>query len=247
MEIGPDFCSYACMDRASGRIDLIRYLSFEGKDSTEELPALLKDLGGMRFSDVVICSAFEQALLIPHHLFRNNFSLLDQVYDLPAQQHLSDVIPEWQMNTIYSISQNLYNGLKQQFPEARFFHAFTPAILNRLEGIPGSQIHLHFTTNTFRVLVKRDGQVQLAQIYAYKTPLDVIYYLLKIGYEFGWSQDEITLVISGLVDRHSALYEQLHHYFLNLHFAEAPDYTLPENEHPHYYFTSLYNLAACVS
>jgi hypothetical protein len=77
--------------------------------------------------------------------------------------------------------------------------------------------------------------------------LDVVYYLLKICYELNLDQSETYVVVSGLIDKDSALYNELHNYFLNLHFAQAPSYSLPQNEHPHYYFTSLYNLAACVS
>jgi hypothetical protein len=50
------------------------------------------------------------------------------------------------------------------------------------------QIAIHFTTQQFRVLVKQGAQLQLAQTYAYKTPLDVVYYLLKICSELGLDQ-----------------------------------------------------------
>jgi hypothetical protein len=89
--------------------------------------------------------------------------------------------------------------------------------------------------------------VQLAQVYAYKTPLDVVYFLLKICYEFALDQSEVFLILSGLIDQDSAMYAELYNYFLNLHFAQAPLFSLPENDYPHHYFTSLYNLAACVS
>jgi hypothetical protein len=109
------------------------------------------------------------------------------------------------------------------------------------------QIDLHFTTQDFRVLVKKDQHVLLAQTYQYKTPLDVVYYLLKISYEFDLDQSSTFLIVSGLIEKDSALYQELHNYFVQLHFAQATTYELPENSHPHYYFTSLYNLASCVS
>jgi len=96
-------------------------------------------------------------------------------------------------------------------------------------------------------MVKKNKQLQLAQAYSYKTPLDVVYYLLKICYEFGLDQSEVFVILSGLIDQDSAMYSELHSYFLNLYFAQPPPYSVPENEYPHHYFTSLYNLAACVS
>jgi hypothetical protein len=38
------------------------------------------------------------------------------------------------------------------------------------------QLTVHFSTQYFSVLVKRDNAIHLAQTYFYKTPLDVIYY-----------------------------------------------------------------------
>jgi hypothetical protein len=109
------------------------------------------------------------------------------------------------------------------------------------------QIDIHFNTEYFIVLVKKNKQAQLVQTYSYKTPLDVVYYLLKICYEFQIKQPEVFVIVSGLIDKDSNMYTELHNYFLNLHFAQAPSYSIPENDHPHHYFTSLYNLAACVS
>ena len=102
-------------------------------------------------------------------------------------------------------------------------------------------------TQQFRVLVKKDHQVHLAQTYSYKSPLDVVYFLLKICYEFKLDQSSVFVILSGLIEKDSAMYRELHSYFVNLHFAEATSYELPQNELPHHYFTSLYNLAACAS
>ena len=126
-------------------------------------------------------------------------------------------------------------------------HAYTPS-LKVFNGFSApSQIDVYFGIRHFRVLVKKDNHIQLAQTYSYKNPLDVVYYLLKICYEVGLEQTEISVVLSGLIDENSAMFSELHSYFMNLHFAEAPAYSVPENDFPGHYFTSLYNLAACVS
>jgi hypothetical protein len=108
-------------------------------------------------------------------------------------------------------------------------------------------LEVHIATQQFSVLVKKDNQVQLAQTYSYKSPLDVVYFLLKICYEFQLEQSSVFVILSGLVEKDSAMYKELHNYFTNLHFAEAAPYELPQNELPRHYFTSLYNLAACAS
>ena len=126
-------------------------------------------------------------------------------------------------------------------------HAHTPSIKVFNGFISVDQIDIHFSTQYFRVLVKKEKQIQLAQTYLYKNPLDVVYYLLKICYEFALDQTVVAIIVSGLIDKDSAMYTELHNYFLNIDFAQAPSYSIPENDYPLHYFTSLYNLAACVS
>jgi hypothetical protein len=74
----------------------------------------------------------------------------------------------------------------------------------------------------------------------------VAYYLLKICYAFELSQQEVYLILSGLVEKSSNLFAELQQYFAHIHFAQRPEISLPQTSHPHHYFTSLYNLAACV-
>jgi len=243
-EIGDDHCCYALVKE--NRFCEVKYLGFD----TLEAENVLSDiLDGIREqpSKVVIGSAFAQALLVPQQLFKNDFSFSQVVYDLHGQELLHDNISEWQMVTAYSIPSAIYRQLLARFANAQFCHVYTPALKFYNGFVAEDQVDIHFSIQQFRVVVKKDNVVQLAQTYSYKTPLDVVYFLLKICYEFGLDQSHLFLIVSGLIDKDSVMYHELHHYFLNLHFAGPPSFEMPESNHPHYYFTSLYNLAACAS
>ncbi len=245
-ELGRDYCSYGFMETASQSFRSVGYISFDEFDAVKELGTILDDLKLEHVGRVVISSSCARALMIPHKYFNSDYSLLDAIYDLPSSRHLHDRIAEWQMVTIYAIPENIYSLLRSRFPSSEFVHAYTSTLKmgNPVEG--ADQISIDFTTSYFRIMVKKGSHLQLAETYAYKTPLDVVYYLLKICYEFGLDQKNTYLVVSGLVDPDSALFKELHHYFLNLHLAPVPGIEIPEGKHPHYYFSSLYNLAACV-
>jgi hypothetical protein len=247
IEIGQDFCCYAFLDIHSKKFTLIRYISFEDLESEEMLALIVEDLKKEQFGKVIACSAFAQALLVPQQYFNADNMLTVLIYDSVAHKQLSDAVPEWQVITSYSMPHTIYDVVSSGFQAVQFFHAYTPALKIYNGFVSADQLDIHFSTRFFRVLAKKNNQVHLAQTYSYKTPLDVVYYLLKICYELKFEQSELFLIISGLIDQESAMYQELHNYFLNLHFAQAPSYSLPETEHPYYYFTSLYNLAACVS
>jgi hypothetical protein len=247
LELGQDYCCYGFLDQEAKTFHQIRYISFEEREAEDKLAIVFDELKNEDLPNIIICAAYSQALLVPGMKFSNDTTLLNMVYDTPVQKQFHDQIEEWQMVAVYGFPDTVQKLIQANFPFARTFHAYTPALKIYNGYMAADQIDLHFTTQDFRVLVKKDQQVLLAQTYQYKTPLDVVYYLLKISCEFGLDQSSTFLIVSGLIEKDSALYQELHNYFVQLHFAQATTYELPENSHPHYYFTSLYNLASCVS
>lgn len=247
MEFGQDFCCYGSLIAREKRFEEVRYISFDEYEMEEGMREIINNLSKDSFGNISACAAFSQALLVPQSHFRNDFTLFKAIYDQPSQKHLNDTVQEFGIETVYSVPQTTYEHLYEIFPATRFYHSYTPALKIYNGFIAANQIDIHFTTRNFRVIVKKDQQVHLAQTYAYKTPLDVVYFLLKICSEIGLDQSEVFLIVSGLIDQDSSMYNELHNYFLNLHFTRDPDYSVPENDFPHYYFTSLYNLAACAS
>jgi hypothetical protein len=246
MEIGSNYCCYALLKGSERTFQQIKFVTFDELHAEQAVLQVLNELIKENCGQAIICSAFPQSFLSPRQGHKNDYILMDVIYDLPSQKFLKDEVAEWQMNVVYAIPVSIFNLIKEKFRFAEFRHVYSPAIKVYNGFSATDQIHIHFTTQNFRVVVKKNKQVQLAQIYTYKTPLDVVYYLLKICYEFRFEQSEVFVILSGLVEENSAMYSELHSYFTNLHFAQAPAYALPENEYPQHYFASLYNLAACV-
>lgn len=247
LEAGTDYCSYAFWHRPTNSIDRLQFHSFNELEAEKKLDDILKECKDFEFESVVVCSAFPQALLVPTKYFNDDYSLLNVVYSSPAQEYLHDAIPDWQMVTIYSFPGSLHQSFQKLFSSIQFFHAYTPAIKVYNGYVADNQLSIHFTPQHFRVLLKKDSAIQLAQTYHYQTPLDVVYYLLKICYEFELEQSSVHLILSGLIEKASSLFTEIHQYFTNVHFAHPPEIKLPESEQPRHFFTSLYNLAACVS
>lgn len=245
IEIGGDHCSTAFLHRPTATIDQLELRHFDEITINDAIPSVIQPLVTKPVGQVVICSAFPQALLYPTKYFNSDYSALDVIYDQPAQVYFNDPIPEWQLVTVYSMPQSVFKVVEEAFPKVGYFHTFSPAIKIYNGYAADNQLTVHFSTQYFSVLLKRDNAIHLAQTYFYKSPLDVIYYLLKISYEFELSQQELHLVLSGLVEQDSHLFTDLQQYFAHIHFAQQPEIRLPESAYPHYFFTSMYNLAAC--
>jgi hypothetical protein len=247
LEIGKDYCCYAFWNSAAHSIDGLRFISFPEIEGADSLSKIISGIPRRNFQSVFICSAFPQALLVPMKYFNGNYEMLDIIYDLPAQVYKHDSIPDWQIVNIYAIPSGIHSVVENSFVSPTYMHVYTPALKVYNGYVADNQLSVHFTPHHFRVLLKKDSAIQLAQTYYYNTPLDVIYYLLKICYEFELEQSSVYIILSGLVEKQSGLYKDMDQYFANVHFAHPPEIKLPDNEHPYYFFTSLHNLATCVS
>ncbi len=246
LEIGADCLVYGFLNEPTKTFLLLSYISVDEFEIEERLPEILEGLKEFNPLKVMVCSGFPQALLAPQQPNREDYAPLDIIYSLKNPMHFIDSIPEWQIVTLYALPAPVHQAIVAVFPSASFHHAYTPFV-KMSNGISDQQISLHFSTNYFRVLTKKEEKIQLAQTYAYKTPLDVIYFIIKICTELQLNQNVVRIIISGLIEEKSALYDELHHYFLNLQFAENATYLLPAHQYPDYFFASMYNLAACVS
>ncbi|GAC1421440.1 MAG: hypothetical protein NVSMB67_16300 [Flavisolibacter sp.] len=246
LEIGADCLVYGLLNEQTKTFLLIKYISIDEFERDERLPQILEELKEFNPLKMMVCSGLPEALLAPLQAKMKDFTALDIIYSLKNPIHFLDSIPEWQLVTLFALPAPLHQAIVSVFPTASFHHAYTPFV-KMSNGISDQQLSLHFSTHYFRVLTKKEEKIQLAQTYAYKTPLDVIYFIIKICTELQLNQNDVRIIISGLIEEQSALYEELHHYFLNLQFAENSTYLLPAHPYPDYYFASIYNLAACVS
>jgi hypothetical protein len=218
----------------------------EMEDSIMQILTPYKE-ANLQYKKVVICSAFPEALLIPRKYFAQDSNLLHLIYGVQINRQFYDFAGQWQLVNFYSLPESVLQFLIDQFPFASFRHVYTPSLKMPNESEASEQISVHFVNKQFRVMVKKDNNLLLMQTYVFSTPMDVVYYLLKICNEFGMSQELTHLTLSGFIEHDSTLYQEIYQYFINVAFAQHIQIEMPEHHYPQHFFTSLHKLAACVS
>ena len=91
-----------------------------------------------------------------------------------------------------------------------------------------------------------NGELQILQSYRYKTPEDVVFHILNVCENF--EVKDVGLQLFGMIEKDSALFRELHKYFLNIHFGVLPgncNYAEGIKEFPAHYFSHLFSLAPC--
>ena len=205
------------------------------------------------FSEVLINYSFPQSVTVPSKFYNyaDGKKMLQLIHgDEQGEAVLAEHLPEWQLYNVYEVPKPVHGWISMRFHSGKYWHSYTSS-LNNFSADAGSDVFLiDFKTGQFSVIVIKSGKFQLAQTFAYTESADVLYYLLKICNEFSISQKEVKLILSGFLEKQSTLYRELYNYFVKISFQQIPDFiklSRPFEEYPAYFFSSLFNLATCVS
>lgn len=195
---------------------------------------------------VVLSNALNETVLVPSHHFTEESAaqFIVSLYGHETGRLMYDEVAEYNLMVVHHVPHALVQEIKR-IDDALIMHCYTCQL--RTNNDTADTIAVYFTGKEIRVVAKQESQLKQAQTYFYSTPLDVVYYLLLICQQYGFSQVDTTLVLSGMVSQDSAMYKELYQYFSNIHFWKPPVKTTLQSEYPPHFFSSLYNLVACVS
>ena len=176
--------------------------------------------------------------------------LLNTMYGLNGTAPVvAESIAEWQVYNVYAVPKDVHEWISKKFAAGKYWHQYTVNIKNINPATEGGHLLVDLRKDDFTLLAAGNHKLLLAQTFLYSTPDDVVYYLLKVCEQFGLSQKEVHIGLSGLVDQQSALYRELYQYFLYVEFRDAA-WTIPvsaNSESPLHFFTSLNDLSQCAS
>jgi hypothetical protein len=203
------------------------------------------------FSQVKIAYNFSQSMLVPFKFYREEESgqLLKTLHLVSDFDIISnDRIAGWQICNVFAVPEEIYLTIKKQFPQAQYVHQHTVSI-HQLSNLPSNgSLQVNFDDCEFSLIAENDGQVLLAQTYSYKTPADVLFQLLSCCQQYNLQQEQVKLILSGLITQESALYKELYQYFIHIGFAAVAGWQFKEKDdsYPPHFFTPLNQLATCV-
>jgi hypothetical protein len=253
MEIGEKDCSFGIMHHASRIIYEFAYYKAEINDDDLLKKIFEKyELLGSSFYRTAVAWYMPECILIPNKFYDHQQSkvLLDSLFGKDANVAISESLPEWQINAAYHVPVIAHETINRRYTTGNFWHHYSVTLKNKTSSAGNGSLIVDFKTDSFSVVAVRNNSLLLAQVFSYTSADDVLYYLLKICRQYSLLQHEVNVSLSGLIDKQSAVFNELYQYFVNIQFAPLENRVqLSEvfSEYPDHYFTSLSRLAACVS
>ena len=257
VEISPSQVVYLVKNTVNAQMEAIEIFHFNMNHGDwsdiffeiKEQSALI----GLSFSNTSIYFNINEALLLP----LNNLSassaddFLSLVYGPEENTTTKHDKIEYSLPfvTIYRIKNSLIEILNRNFILFNIQHTYSPILRDVFERDNLAPIFLKLVVYHQHIIVVyiKDNQLQLTQTYSFKNSDDILYYLLGIIQQDGYTAIQTQIEISGLIDQHIGLYEQLKQSFGIVSYDEInleDTIKIGLGKYPAYTFTPFYKLMA---
>jgi hypothetical protein len=250
LQFGRSHVSYALKSRADGQLLALGYGNVKSwnKSAVDSwLMAIKPFLSSSQ--QVEIAYAFSDLSLLPVAGFEEKKlkGLHQSLYPFAGPSVFkTETLSSWQLYLGYPIPVELYRSLEAVFPSARTRHIFK--LFLEAAGQSGAQgkLLVDIGIEQFSVLLLKNNRLQLFNTYHYSSPADVLYYLLSVCETQLVNPAEVAVVLTGLLEKESALYRELWQYFMHIEFREA-SFGVDDFPYPSHYFTTLNDILLCAS
>ena len=252
IEVGDEDISFLIFSKTLFKVEGLYSLSLEKNtfptDYIKEVANFVEQnssLSAGSFSTTTIFYNFCTSTLIPLEYFKEEEKeeILAQLF-VPDKMRtcFEESCTDNDIKNIYSVPSAIHNTLLQKYPTAKFAHSTSFQVGKN----NGSVLHCIIYNASIKIILFKDGQLQIVQYFYYTTPTDVCYHLLNVAERFEIAPSSIKLILSGMIDVDSTLYQEVYKYFLKINFADNPDINIAEGfmdspSHFYHHLTALAN------
>lgn len=208
----------------------------------------------MNYAGVSIFYHGAGGLLIPDLFFSPEHvgEWLEKVNgDLHGGFPMLDKVAEINARHVYGSISGLHEMLAEKFPNASFSHFNTGWIKKKFKQLQlPTVLEVALYPSHIVVALWKEEQLQLIQHYEYDTPEDVAWWLLNLSNQWGLDQENLPILISGLVETQSPMYAEVQKYFLQVTLDTRPagfQYDFAFDNYPQHFFSPIFSLALCES
>ncbi len=248
IQAGTDWVAYCIYNRDDNRLlQLKRYsLTHSTADSIETIVNSNEALQSS-FQKIITGLDFGFSTFLPAHMSHADATPLMHLENVNPQQHtIREGIGDTDIVNIYAVPADILTKIVHHFPSSSYLHLHSAAIKTAANTYEKGLLRVDVQPHRFSAIVYSGPQLLLAKNFQYTSATDMVFYLLKVSEILGFTQEEVSLQLSGLIDTSSQLYKSLYDYFLNVALMPASwDDTITGL--PTHYFTTLNELILCES
>ena len=249
-EVGDEDISFLIFSRSPFKIEGFVSLGFDKNtvskiyiDNVKKYIEELSFLKGTNFSTTTIFYNYTTSTLVPilYFLETEKQQILNQLFVPDKSRLCLQETCKWQsIKNIYSVPAVVHNYFLELYPQSKFAHSTS----YQLSNSHTTYLYCILYNSSIKIILFKEGQLQIVQYFDYSSPEDVCYYLLNVAERFDITPSSLPITLSGMVDVDSIIYYELYKYFLNISFATTEVKTAERlNELPTHFYHHLTSLA----
>jgi hypothetical protein len=231
MELSANEIRILLVERKSLKVMAIERISLPfaaEKEYAEQIPASSQLIQKYPYTNVKVVLTSKEYTFVPEALFRAGdeykFYRLNFHADLTSTVHSSQ-IKKYNIVCLYGLPAEFYDAIQQIFPDIKLYHFSEVLLNNRFLSAKNDHtrtVQLNVRDRLLDIIVTEGKKLILMNTFSWQTIEDVLYYTLFVSEQLGIDPEQNRLILSGEVERSSALYKLLDNYFTTISFDELP-------------------------
>ena len=176
------------------------------------------------FDDVNLVYAGSPYTLVPAALFDEN-KLSDYLKfntRILANDFIAfDNLDNYDIKIVYIPWVNINNYLFDKFGSFQYYNAISillKLVMDAEKYSPANAVYIHVLSDSFDLLVMKNGKLELCNSYPFKTPEDLIYYILFSFEQLNLNPDTLDVKLFGKIDVGDSNYEIIYKYVRHVSF-----------------------------
>ena len=183
----------------------------------------------LKYDEVVVIHDNNLNTFVPKALFDEQFLGSYLQYNTKVFEtdfFAFDEIATYQMNTVYIPYVNINNFFVDEFGFFTYKHSNTILVSKLLElskNVDAKKMFVHMGTRHFEIIIVQNQHLLLFNSFDYKTPEDLIYYLLFTAEQLNMNPESFPLEFLGAIAEEDAFYKIAYKYIRNVSLFDVTD------------------------
>lgn len=198
-----------------------------GNDYFEKLKTV--DLTQLSFHRVDIAVASQKITVAPHDFLGsdNVLNMISAAYTVaPGEEILTEPILNTGPSTAILIPRYIQESCARIFPDSFLRSAaavLVKGILQKYSQVFSRQVFINIHPGFLEITVIQGQRLLYLNAFNYSVPSDVLYYVIFVLEQLGFTPSEEKLTLMGDITESSVIYTQLQMYCESLKFVEKPE------------------------
>ncbi|MBC7607214.1 MAG: DUF3822 family protein [Burkholderiales bacterium] len=230
--------AFSCSDTLNHTLLSFNEIAFDTSDPSKKIEdryaSAIKQHQALQesYDEIVVLHDNNLSTFVPTALFDEQFLGSYLQYNTKVFEtdfFASDEIAPYQMNTVYIPYVNINNFFVDEFGTFTYKHANTilvSKLLDLSKNVDDKKMFVHMNAQHFEIIIVQNQNLLLFNSFDYKTPEDLIYYLLFTAEQLNLNPETLKLEFLGDINEEDAFFKIAYKYIRNVSLFDVSDLQL---------------------